>query len=183
MITENILSTLLRVPIDYAIIGSDLKGNIVLWNEGAFQLYGYQAQEIVGKVNLSRLEKSHAKSKSKIVTLIAQVLENAQWEGEMEFAPKEGQNFVARVIIMPYYNERQPEGIVMIVKRLSNQLVERIEYQEKFGHESRTQLNAIIGFTGTLLMKFAGPLNEAQEKQLQSIQKSAHNLLSLINNL
>jgi signal transduction histidine kinase len=41
----------------------------------------------------------------------------------------------------------------------------------------------VIGFTGTLLMKLPGPLNPAQEKQLQTVQSSARHLLSLINDL
>lgn len=50
-------------------------------------------------------------------------------------------------------------------------------------HELRTPLNAIIGFTGTLLMKLPGPLTADQDKQLHTIQNSAHHLLSLINDL
>lgn len=50
-------------------------------------------------------------------------------------------------------------------------------------HELRTPLNAVIGFTGTILMKLPGPLNEAQEKQLRTVQTSAKHLLSLINDL
>ncbi|HRP22672.1 MAG TPA: PAS domain S-box protein [Thauera sp.] len=50
-------------------------------------------------------------------------------------------------------------------------------------HELRTPLNAIIGFTGTLLMKLPGPLNEAQQKQLRTVQSSAQHLLALINDL
>jgi signal transduction histidine kinase len=50
-------------------------------------------------------------------------------------------------------------------------------------HELRTPMNAIIGFTGTLLMKLPGPLNTDQEKQLQTVQSSAKHLLSLINDL
>jgi signal transduction histidine kinase/ligand-binding sensor domain-containing protein len=50
-------------------------------------------------------------------------------------------------------------------------------------HELRTPLNAIIGFTGTLLMKLPGPLTQEQTKQLQTVQKSARHLLSLINDL
>ncbi|MGZ3239698.1 MAG: sensor histidine kinase, partial [Burkholderiaceae bacterium] len=50
-------------------------------------------------------------------------------------------------------------------------------------HELRTPLNAIIGFTGTLLMKLPGPLTADQDKQLHTIQISAHHLLSLINDL
>ena len=44
-------------------------------------------------------------------------------------------------------------------------------------------LNAIIGFTGTLLMGLPGPLNADQEHQLSIVRTSARHLLSLINDL
>ena len=50
-------------------------------------------------------------------------------------------------------------------------------------HELRTPLNSIIGFTGMLLMKLAGPLEEEQEKQLNMVQDSARHLLDLINDV
>ncbi|HNP69875.1 MAG TPA: ATP-binding protein [Kouleothrix sp.] len=50
-------------------------------------------------------------------------------------------------------------------------------------HELRTPMNAIIGFTGTLLMKLPGPLTDHQEKQLTTVQRSAQHLLALINNI
>ncbi len=50
-------------------------------------------------------------------------------------------------------------------------------------HELRTPLNSIIGFTGMLLMRLAGPLNAEQEKQLAMVQDSARHLLDLINDV
>lgn len=50
-------------------------------------------------------------------------------------------------------------------------------------HELRTPLQAIIGFTGTLLLQLPGPLNDEQVRQLQLVQESARQLLSLINEL
>jgi signal transduction histidine kinase len=50
-------------------------------------------------------------------------------------------------------------------------------------HELRTPLNAIIGFAGMLRMKLPGPLTDAQDKQVGTIQASAKHLLSLINDL
>jgi two-component system sensor histidine kinase/response regulator len=41
----------------------------------------------------------------------------------------------------------------------------------------------VIGFTGTLLMRLPGPLNEEQESQLKTVQASARHLLSIINDL
>ena len=50
-------------------------------------------------------------------------------------------------------------------------------------HELRTPLNSIIGFTGILLQKLAGPLTPEQAKQLDIVRNSARHLLALINDV
>jgi PAS domain S-box-containing protein len=36
---------------EYSIIGKDLEGKILLWNEGARRMYGYKLEEVIGKAN------------------------------------------------------------------------------------------------------------------------------------
>jgi protein-histidine pros-kinase len=66
---------------------------------------------------------------------------------------------------------------------LQNAAAAKDRFLATMSHELRTPMNAIIGFTGTLLMKLPGPLTAEQQKQLEIIQGSARHLLSLINDL
>ncbi|HUP46471.1 MAG TPA: PAS domain S-box protein, partial [Thermoanaerobaculia bacterium] len=43
------IGSILESSTEHSIIGEDLDGNILLWNEGARRLYGYQPEEVVGK--------------------------------------------------------------------------------------------------------------------------------------
>jgi PAS domain S-box-containing protein len=66
---------------------------------------------------------------------------------------------------------------------LENASLAKDRFLASMSHELRTPLNAVIGFTGTLLMKLPGPLTGDQESQLRTVQTSARQLLSLINDL
>lgn len=57
------------------------------------------------------------------------------------------------------------------------------EFLSTISHELRTPLNSILGFSGMLLKGIEGPLNEGQEEDIQSINKSGKYLLSLVNDL
>lgn len=41
---------------EYSIIGKDLDGRILLWNEGARRLYCYEPEEVVGRTNSIMLQ-------------------------------------------------------------------------------------------------------------------------------
>ena len=46
------VSTLFESLIGYAVIASDFDGNIIAYNEGAHQIYGYAPEEIIGKKSI-----------------------------------------------------------------------------------------------------------------------------------
>ena len=45
------MANVLESSTEYSIIGKDLDGKILLWNEGARRMYGYEPAEVVGKAN------------------------------------------------------------------------------------------------------------------------------------
>src|SRR4029079_9367867 len=49
------ITNILESSTEYSVIGKDLSGKILLWNEGARRLYGYVPEEVVGKANSSIL--------------------------------------------------------------------------------------------------------------------------------
>ena len=49
------ITSILESCTEYSMICKDLKGTILMWNEGARRLYGYEPEEVVGKANSSIL--------------------------------------------------------------------------------------------------------------------------------
>jgi PAS domain S-box-containing protein len=191
------VTNILESSTEYSIIGEDLNGDIILWNEGARRLYGYEPEEVIGKANSAILHTPEDVVAGRPGELLHAALRDGKWEGTLQRYRKTGERFAARVVITPRRDPAgRPIGFLLISKsitehaRLQIQLAElenanlaKDRFLSHISHELRTPLNAIIGFTGTLLMKIAGPLTPDQQKQLKTIQSSGRHLLSLINDL
>jgi PAS domain S-box-containing protein len=52
--TKDFLESLIEASVD-AIVAADLKGTIILYNKGAERIYGYEAEEVVGKLHVATL--------------------------------------------------------------------------------------------------------------------------------
>ena len=59
----------------------------------------------------------------------------------------------------------------------------KTQFLAVMSHELRTPLNAIGGYAELLLLGIRGPLTADQTADLERIQRSQHNLLSLINDI
>lgn len=57
------------------------------------------------------------------------------------------------------------------------------EFLANMSHELRTPLNSIIGFTQLLLAEIDGEINREQKESLETVERNANNLLSLINDI
>src|SRR5262245_572664 len=52
---EEFFTSVLEASTEYAMIGINMDGMIVLWNTGAQRLYGYTPEETIGKMQLVSL--------------------------------------------------------------------------------------------------------------------------------
>ncbi len=95
---------------EYAMIGKALDGTILLWNEGARRLYGYEPEEVVGIANSNILHTSEDVEAG----LPSQILEIAgvegKWEGKINRLRKNGDRFTAHVVTTP---RRDTEGKIV----------------------------------------------------------------------
>ena len=95
------IGNILESSTEYSIIGKDLNGKILLWNEGARRLYGYEPEEVIGKKNSSILHVQEDVAVGKHEEIMATAMRDGKWEGTIERQRKNGSRFTARVVITP----------------------------------------------------------------------------------
>src|SRR5579863_2856754 len=117
------IANILQASTEYSIIGKDLDGNILLWNEGARRLYGYEAEEVVGKANSAILHTPEYVALGKPRQMMDAALRDGKWEGVIERIRKDGRRITARVVMTPRRDTNgEPIGFLMISKDISNEL-------------------------------------------------------------
>ncbi len=79
-----------------AILVRDEKDRITYWNRGAVELYGYSAEEALGKVTYRLLQTEHPKSRAQILN---ELKRHDRWSGELVHKRKDG----SRVIVMSHW--------------------------------------------------------------------------------
>ncbi|MBI1774411.1 MAG: PAS domain S-box protein [Proteobacteria bacterium] len=131
---------LLQSSTEYSMIGKDLDGRILLWNEGARRIYGYTPEEIVGKsANLLHVPEDVATGVPK--EMLKTALAAGKWEGSLERLRKDGRRFPARVVVTPRHDTKgKPTGFLLMSRDLSHEL----RYFDD-RHRSRMFDSAIVG--------------------------------------
>src|SRR5690349_20777473 len=95
------VSNILESSTEYSVIGKDLDGRILLWNEGARRMYGYEAAEVVGKLNSDVLHTPEDVGSGKPREIMNSALRDGKWEGVIDRVRKDGRRITARVVITP----------------------------------------------------------------------------------
>src|SRR5260221_12135418 len=95
------ITNILESSTEYSVIAKDLEGKILLWNEGARRLYGYEPEEVVGRANSSILHTPEDVAAGRPREILDAALREGKWEGTLQRLRKNGQRFTARGVITP----------------------------------------------------------------------------------
>ena len=187
---EDRLRLLLDSVQDYAICMLTPHGEIASWNAGAERLFGYAADEIIGR-SFACFYQAAERDLDVPGEHLRTAEERGRSAGECLRVRRGGAAFDAHVIVTPVRNgrERAPQGFSLVVrditerKRLEDDLRRRAEelsaanrakedFLATLSHELRTPLNAMLGWTRLLRM---GKLDGAgMSRALETIERNAH---------
>src|SRR5579863_454723 len=78
------ITNILQASTEYSVTGKDLDGNILLWNEGARRLYGYEPEEVVGKRNSEILHVPEDVADGRPREILSASLREGKWEGTIQ---------------------------------------------------------------------------------------------------
>jgi PAS domain S-box-containing protein len=120
--------SLLQASTEYSIIGKDMDGTILLWNEGARRLYGYEPDEVLGKLNSSMLHTEQDVLADTPRAVLAMALGAGKWEGALQRRRKNGTHFTARVVITP---RRDSTGVAIGYLLISKDISDEIRLTEE----------------------------------------------------
>lgn len=117
------ISNLLQSSVDYSIIGKDLNDKILLWNEGAKRLFGYEPDEVIGKMNAATLRTPEDREANKPKEMMDTALKTGRWEGMVEAVKKNGERFPTETVETPYLDSAgKPIGFLIISRDISKEL-------------------------------------------------------------
>jgi PAS domain S-box-containing protein len=183
----------------------DMSDIITYWNRGAEELYGWPAQEAVGKHSQQLLQ---AEFPLPLEDVRAELLRTGRWEGELRKTKSDGSG----VVVASRWSLRQDEqGRPTAILETNNDITDRKRREEEIrklnvelekrtsdlevtnkeleafaysvSHDLRAPLRHMVGFTELLQKHNASTLDEKSLRYMKIILESAKKMGALIDDL
>jgi two-component system, cell cycle sensor histidine kinase and response regulator CckA len=170
-------AALLDITTD-AIIVRDLSNQILLWNKSAERLYGWKADEAIGK-NANQL--LFDENYSKHLEVFDIVLKHGYWQGELQKIAKSGKKIIVECHWTLVLDENsQPKSILIV----DTDITQKKQLEKQFLRNQRMES------IGTLASGIAHDLNNVLSPILMSVQllknksrdERSHEILSIVEN-
>jgi PAS domain S-box-containing protein len=146
MVRELRLRAGLLDAVDAAVIAADTDGLVAYWNRGAETLYGWRADEVLGKpiagITVGPDDAGLA------AEILAEIHEHGRWEGIFPVRSKDGRTFPALVRDVVYHDaDGAPAGVIGVSVDMS----ERLAIEDDL-RSARDFLDAVTQHVGEGLM-------------------------------
>jgi PAS domain S-box-containing protein len=189
---------------DDAITSTDLDGIVTSWNKGAERMFGYTAEEMVGRSGSVLLPEGEELDPSRI----AKVVDEGEGRFEATRRRKDGTLIDIAVTMSAV---RNTAGEVVAVAAIAQDITERKRVEEEraaftrelesrnerlleldrlkdefvalVSHELRTPLTSIRGYLELVLDGEAGEVSDEQRQFLGIVERNANRLLALVGDL
>ena len=177
-----------------AIWTRDLSGRITTWNAGAAVLFGYTADEAIGRrINVdtsvtaeeeaNRLERLKAGETFSYETR-ALTKQGRELDIEVAAAPLHDENnsVVGKICVAHDVTERKRAEVELYAAREAAEAANHAKssFLAKMSHEIRTPMNGVLGMTELLLETGLTP---TQRRFAETVQRSGKSLLAIINDI
>src|SRR6267143_6162155 len=184
-----------------AIVSADSHGNITDFNREAEVIFGYSAQEVIGKPlavlmpdrfkdlhqrGFKRyLETSEAHVIGKTVELAAKRKDGTEFPVEFSLSSWKARAGLFFTGVLSDITERKrTEELLMRAKEDAERASKfKDQFLSTMSHELRTPLNAVLGFSDLLADERYGPLNDRQQRYVAHIHTGGKHLLELISDI
>jgi PAS domain S-box-containing protein len=189
------VSGLLSAATEQSIIATDPNGLITVFNRGAERMFGYTAEEMVGKTTpliLHDMDEVRARAVELGVAPGFEVFSVQARRGRAEtrewtYIRRDGSRLRVSLSIAPYY---EGNGDLRGFVKIGTDVTERAaaeqlkdEFVALVSHELRTPLSSIIGYLEVLSDDSTGPLTARQRQFLDVVDRNARRQLRLVSDL
>jgi PAS domain S-box-containing protein len=153
-----LIHSVLEASTEYAIVATDMDRIVVLWNEGARRLYGYESVEAVGKLNISEIYLSEDIANGRMREMFDGALRDGRWSGPVRKRRKNDEQVVVRAMITQRLDASSTTiGYLLISRDMSDELRLAAEL-ETTNRELRAQM--------TQRQKAEADLSQAHQEEI-----------------
>lgn len=187
-----------------SIMFRDVEGRITYWNRGAQEMYGWSAEEAIGKVSHDLLKTIFP---APLKDIDAELLRTGVWEGEVRHIKSDGKEVVVasrwslardekgQAIVMQTNNDlterkRREDEVRQLNQELANRAAqldssnkELEAFAYSISHDLRAPLRHVTGFAELLRKNAGAALNEKSQRNLTMILEAANRMGNLIDDL
>ena len=177
---------------DDAIISKDLNGIILTWNRGAERIFGYTAEEAIGKSITMIIPQERLGEETHVLSRIRAGLSVEHFETVRQ--RKDGSSVDISLTVSPV---RAQDGKIIGASKIARDVTEQRRLREAaeeasrmkdeflavLSHELRTPLNTVLGYSRMLKRDADRMTGALRERALDALERNADTLTRLVNDV